>query len=346
MNTPIRSIDRTELAAWLKQRKLPAFRARQIQEWIDRRFAMSFEEMSNLPKELRELLADKFSACSLEPQQILRADDKTVKWLSALADGATIETVLIRAPRRDTVCISTQVGCPVRCIFCESGRHGFVRDLKSWEIIDQVAMASHEVGKLVDNIVVMGTGEPLENLDNLLPALETICDGERGFGLGARHITISTSGLPAGIRRLAEQGKPWNLALSLHAPNDALRSCIIPDHHRHKLADILSACQFYREQTGRMLTFEYTLVAGLNDSEKNARDLAKLARNMRAKVNLIPCNAGNSRCHSPKGEWCEHFLDILVENGVQATLRRKKGDRIQAACGQLRAGAETKQRRS
>ena len=346
MNTPIRSLKPDELLAWLKQRSLPAFRAKQIQEWLNKRFATQFEEMSNLPKELREALASRFSPCSLQPQQVFRADDKTVKWLSALADDATIETVLIRAPQRDTVCISTQVGCPVRCIFCESGRHGFVRNLKSWEIIDQVVLASHEIGKLVDNIVVMGTGEPMENLDNLIPALEKICDAERGFGLGARHITISTSGIPAGIRRLAELGKPWNLALSLHATNDELRSSIIPDHHRHKLADIFAACQYYREQTGRMLTFEYTLVDGLNDSEKNALDLARLAHKMRAKVNLIPCNAGNSRCHSPKLEWSEHFLDILVENGVQATLRRKKGDRIQAACGQLRAKAENKQRRS
>lgn len=340
MKQPIRELSQNDLKQWLKDNGQQPFRAKQIQTWLTTGLATSFDEMLNLPKSLRELLAEHFLPCAVTPVKTLRAEDRTVKWLSELADGATVETVLIRTPTRNTVCISTQVGCAVRCAFCESGRRGFIRNLTATEIYDQVVLASHECGKTVDNVVVMGTGEPMHNLDNLLPALDRLCDAEQGLGMGARHITVSTSGIPAGIRRLADQERPWNLAISLHAPNDELRSHIIPKRHRHTIEEIMNACTYYRRQTGRMITFEYVLVSGLNDTPANARDLSILARVARAKVNLIPCNPGKAKIlQAPDNDTCAQFLAILEQRGVQVTLRRRKGDRIQAACGQLKANS-------
>ena len=331
----IREKSEQEIAEWLQQHNQPKFRAGQIRQWLFEKYIVSFDEMANIPKPLREQLDADFLPIGVRPVETFRADDGTVKWLSELYDGEKIETVLIRAPERNTVCISTQVGCAVRCVFCESGRLGFVRNLRTMEIVEQVILASHECGARVDNIVVMGTGEPMNNLDNLIPALDFICDQEKGLGLGARHITVSTSGIPNGIRRLADQQKPWNLALSLHAPTDELRSRIIPDHHRHPLAEVFEACTAYHEATGRMLTFEYVLVSGLNDAEKDAFNLARLARKYHAKVNLIPCNKGAAKLAPPTPEQCNAFLQALTSRGVQATIRLKKGDKIKAACGQL-----------
>lgn len=336
----IRELEKEELSAWLKEHNQPQFRASQIMEWFHSKLAVSFDDMANVPKSLRAELAENFLPCSVTPVDVLRAEDETVKWLSQLNDGSRVETVLIRAPKRNTVCISTQVGCAVRCAFCVSGRHGFIRNLTPYEIIDQVIVASHEAGQLVDNVVVMGSGEPMHNLDNLIPALNYICDAEKGLGLGVRHITVSTSGIPNGIRRLADQGRAWNLALSLHAPNDIIRAQIIPDKNRHPIDEIVEACIDYREATGRMITFEYVLVDGLNCMEGHARELAKIAHHARAKVNLIPVNPGACKWNPPSKETCRAFLDFLTGHGVQATIRLRKGDTIQAACGQLKASHE------
>ena len=331
----IRELEEGELSEWLKAHNQPQFRNRQIRDWFFGKLAVSFEDLANIPKTLREELAQDFAACSLEPETVMRAEDGTVKWASRLFDGAKIETVLIRAPERTTVCISTQVGCPVRCAFCESGRLGLVRNLKKAEIIDQVILASHELGKRVDNVVVMGTGEPMFNLDNLIPALDYLCDSQNGLGISARNITVSTSGIPNGIIRLADQHRPWNLALSLHAPNDRIRAQLIPEKNRHPIMRILEACTAYRNATGRMLTFEYVLVDGINSSEGNARDLARLAHLARAKVNLIPLNSSSVNWKPPQKEQCQKFLEILTYYGIQATIRLRKGDKIKAACGQL-----------
>ncbi|MBO4344572.1 MAG: 23S rRNA (adenine(2503)-C(2))-methyltransferase RlmN [Victivallales bacterium] len=333
----IRSVGAEELAAWLQEKGQPLYRAKQIREWLDSKLAMSFDEMKNIPKALRELLDEEFAVSSLTVAEEFRSNDKTVKWVSSLRDGAKIETVLIHAPSRCTVCVSTQVGCAVRCAFCVSGHHGLVRNLSTDEIVDQVLLASHEAGKFVDNIVVMGSGEPMHNLDNLIPALERICDQENGFGLGARHITISTSGIPNGIRRLAALQRPWNLAVSLHAPDDRTRAMIIPDRCRYPISEIMDACEYYRESTGRMITFEYVLVDGVNASLSDARKLARIARNARAKVNLIPLNHGAAQWKAPSQDDCRKFLDMLESSGVQATIRLRKGDKIRAACGQLAA---------
>jgi len=331
----IKEQTKQQLAAWLDVHRQPAFRLAQIQDWLYKKLAMSFDEMANLPKTLREELAEDFSPFSLEVETCQTDNDKTVKWLSRLQDGHTIETVLIRAPKRNTVCVSTQVGCQVHCVFCATGRQGFVRNLNVSEIVDQVVLASREVGELVSNVVVMGMGEPMHNLQNLVPALEMICSPD-GLGLGVRHVTVSTSGVPRGIRQLAELQRPWNLAISLHAASNELRARIIPPKFRARIEDIQSAVAYYRERTGRMPTIEYVLVDGLNASTEDASALADVAHDFHAKVNLIPCNSDDPRYAPPPPEKCEKFLSILLKRNLQATLRMRKGKNIRAACGQLR----------
>lgn len=337
-----------DLVAWLKEKGEPKFRAAQIREWLFQRQAVSFDDMTNLSKGLRAALAAEFLPFSLKLVTARQSVDGTRKFLFELADGNTIESVLIPAPRRNTVCVSTQVGCPVRCVFCASGQGGFVRDLTPSEIADQVIYACRELGERVNNIVVMGMGEPLLNLDNLVPALEMICDPER-LGFGARHITVSTSGIVPGIRRLAESGRQWNLALSLHAVTDQARARLIPDTHRYPLAEILQACRDYREKAGRMVTLEYALIRGMNDSPDDMQRLASIAKDLRAKVNLIPCNStGAGKLRAPDRAGVRRIADDLQRAGVQVSVRREMGADISAACGQLRrqqqaqAAAETR----
>jgi len=334
---PLRELTSTELAAWLEAHRQPAFRAKQIRQWLFANLALDAAEMSNLPAALRKALAADFAVCSVALLEAQEDGEGTTKWLLGLGDGETIEAVLIRAPERLTVCISTQVGCPVRCGFCASGRHGLTRDLSAGEIIDQVVFANRAAGERVDNIVVMGMGEPLLNLDALLQALDTICAPETGLGIGGRHITVSTSGIVPGIRRLAAAGRQWNLALSLHGVTDQARARLIPPAFRYPLAEILQACREYRETAGRMVTLEYALIAGENDSATDGRHLARIALDLHAKVNLIPCNATGAAHRASAAEQVRVFHEQLVADGVQATVRRRKGSDIRAACGQLRA---------
>ena len=335
MTQSLKEYDPDGLARLVKECGGAAFRARQLYQWLFVHWAASFDQMTNLPKTLLEALASKGCIDSIRPETPLTADDETVKWLSWLQDGNTIETVLIRAPERNTVCVSTQVGCAVRCVFCASGRGGLVRNLTKAEIMDQVILPSRFLGRRVDNVVVMGMGEPMHNLDALIPALDELGNPD-GFNLGARHVTISTSGVPEGIRRLADTGRQWNLALSLHAVDDETRARIIPDHHRAPLEEIYSACEYHREKTGRMLTLEYALVQGVNDSQVQCQKLALIALSLRAKVNLIPCNPTGTVNHAPNETVCRAFLDWLLAQNVQATIRLSKGRQIQASCGQLR----------
>ncbi len=323
----------TQFSAWGER----PFRLKQLREWLyGEHFALGFDEMANLPAALRERLAQTWRAFSLEVLQTLTdPDDGTVKWLCGLADGQTIETVLIRVPGRTTVCISTQVGCAVRCVFCASGRHGLVRNLTKAEILDQLVLVSRHLGRRVDNVVVMGMGEPLMNLENLTAALDEAAR-EDTLNLGARHVTISTSGIVPGIRSLAQTGRCWNLALSLHAVTDEERRLVIPDANRYPLEEIFEACAYHRQMTGRMLTLEYALIAGKNDSDAQLAQLAAIARRMRAKVNLIPCNPAGAALKAPTVAACRRCLQQLLERGVQATLRLSHGKSISAACGQLR----------
>lgn len=336
----IKDLTGDELIQWLNGCAQPAFRARQLRNWLyNCRAEEGFAAMSSLPPALREALSRDFAASSL---QILQTHcdpvDGTVKWLSRLLDGHTVETVLIRVPERDTVCISTQVGCPVRCVFCASGRNGLVRNLTRAEIIDQVLLASRHLGHRIDNIVVMGMGEPLLNLDNLTAALDELSRPDT-LQIGDRHVTISTSGIVPSIRRLAELRRSWNLALSLHAVNDTERARIIPTGLRYPLEEIFEACRYYRSMTNRMLTLEYALIAGANDDPHRMEALSRIALRLRAKVNLIPCNPAGSSCSAPALSRCRQCVEELTRLGVQATLRLSRGQNIVAACGQLRQRA-------
>jgi 23S rRNA (adenine2503-C2)-methyltransferase len=331
----IKNLPAAELTAWLQAHGQAAFRLKQIRDWLYSRWAIDFVAMGNLPTALRQALTDDFLAFGLEPLETQTADDDTVKWLFRLVDGESIETVLIRAPDRQTVCISTQVGCPVRCTFCASGRDGLIRDLEPGEIVDQVIAACRHLQQRVDNIVVMGMGEPLLNLEHLIAALDLIC-GPECLGVGARHITISTSGIVPGIRRLAELRRQWHLALSLHALTDEQRGRLIPARYRYPLAEILDACRYYRECTGRIVTLEYALMAGGNDSQDDALGLAALARRLDAKINLIPCNPVSEHYQAPAERQVRAFEERVRSLGAKVTLRQRKGERIQAACGQLR----------
>ena len=325
-----------ERSAWFTAHGEPAFRQKQIDEWLFKRWVISFAEMTNLSKKLRDALEADFLAFALVPAGSRQAADGTKKFLFQLADCETIEGVLIPAPRRNTVCISTQVGCPVRCAFCASGVGGLVRNLTQSEIVDQVIFACRELKERVNNIVVMGMGEPLLNLDNLIPALDTICDPDK-LGFGQRNITVSTSGIVPGIRRLAESERQWNLALSLHASTDETPAKLIPKEHRYPLAEILDACREYREKAGRMVTFEYALIKGLNDTHAEITGLVKLARDSRAKVNIIPYNStGRGKFAAPDRAGVQRIASELEKNGVLVAIRKEMGADIQAACGQLR----------
>lgn len=323
----------------MEDRGQASYRCRQVLNWLYSQWATEFEEMTSLSAALREALAEAFIAFSAPVQELQIGADGTVKFLHRLVDGEAIESVFIPSGRRRTVCISTQVGCPVGCAFCASGRGGFTRNLDRAEIVDQVIHACQYTGERVTNVVVMGIGEPLLNLGELVPALDLVCRPDR-LGLSARHVTVSTSGIPDGIRELAECGRPWNLALSLHATSDRERALLIPPPYRAPLDEILRACTFYRAQTHRMVTLEYAIIAGQNDSKASAERLAAIALELRAKVNLIPCNPIPHSPHAaPPEKGLQHFLDILLNRGVQATIRKRRGDKIRAACGQLRAAA-------
>ncbi|MFW5802527.1 MAG: 23S rRNA (adenine(2503)-C(2))-methyltransferase RlmN [Verrucomicrobiota bacterium] len=339
MKTAISTLSQSELAQWLIHNGQPKFRAGQIREWLDRKWVSDFADMRNIPSKLRSELAEAFRCSAVAPLENRTAEDGTTKYLLKLRDNHTIETVLIPAPGRTTVCISSQVGCPVRCAFCASGRTGLTRNLDAAEIIDQIRFACRTLDQRVDNVVVMGIGEPLLNLDALLPALEALCSADR-IGLSARRVTISTSGIVPGIYRLAAAGHPWNLAVSLHSPRDRGRAALIPPQYRYPLRDILAACQTYETKTNRMVTLEYALMANTNDSIDDAKDLSNIALRLHAKVNLIPHNPVGSS-HAPPANATTHaFLAILTENGIQATIRREKGALVNAACGQLRANSQ------
>lgn len=332
---PVKDLPAEALGRWLADRGHPPFRLRQLRHWLFARWALSFAEMHTLPAELRAALEAEFRAFCLEEKDRQQASDGTLKWLFRLDDGHTIETVLIRAPDRQTVCLSTQVGCPVRCAFCASGRHGLVRNLSPAEIVDQAIAASRCLGRRVDNVVVMGMGEPLLNLDAVVAALDLLCSPD-GLGIGARHVTLSTSGIVPGILRLADLRRQWHLALSLHAVTDAQRARLIPDRFRYPIEDILAACRLYRERTGRIVTLEYAVIAGVNDAEADAAGLAAIARSLDAKINLIPCNPASPRYAAPDDARLRAFREELLRRGAKATARQRRGEDIQAACGQLR----------
>jgi 23S rRNA (adenine2503-C2)-methyltransferase len=332
-----------EAIAWLGDRREPPMRLRQIRHWLFNRRAESFDAMTDLPLALRAALAREFLPLATRIAHCSTAADGTHKLLLCLRDGETVECVLIQEDDRRTGCISTQVGCGMGCVFCASGLNGVARNLSAGEILEQLIRLNNLLpsGRRLSHVVVMGMGEPLANLDNLLRALDTAASKD-GFGLGARRITISTVGLPAKIRILADHGKQYHLAVSLHAPDDALRSRIVPTNDKTGLSSILESADYFFKRTGRQVTYEYVLLQGLNDSVANARDLANLLRGRRAHVNLIPFNEVEGLpLGRPTDQTLARFQDELRRTGISVKVRKRKGSDIEAACGQLRRQLQT-----
>ncbi|HEV3387008.1 MAG TPA: 23S rRNA (adenine(2503)-C(2))-methyltransferase RlmN [Gemmata sp.] len=351
------------LRAWLAERQQPSMRMGQIRRQILANRAISFEEMSDLPKDLRTELAAAYSVFSTRVEKHLIAADQTHKLVLRLHDDQMIECVLIQDEGRATACVSTQVGCGMGCVFCASGLNGVVRNLTSGEIVEQLVRMRNNIGTNTDSnirtepkthfrtpdtalqprlthIVVMGMGEPLANLENLLDAL-TVAGDKNGLGIGARHITISTVGLPAKIRQLAELGKQYHLAVSLHAPNDSLRTRIVPTNDKTGIEAILESAFYFFEKTGRQVTYEYVVLGGVNDRVDHAKELARLLVGRKSHVNLIPWNdVEGLQYRRPKDEDLTRFMEILHRSGVSVKVRKRKGSEIDAACGQLRRKVE------
>lgn len=376
MLTEIKSLTREEIEAQFKIWEQPVYRVTQLVEWLYVRQVTAWDAMTNLPKKLRTQLAENYSFQSLELVRKQGSRDITQKFLWKLADGAFIESVLIpanpalygEASDRHTLCVSTQVGCAYGCKFCASGLDGWKRNLAPNEIVEQVlaierwneaetraqspkpkveiaanATSSAQSGpdtRLINNLVIMGMGEPLANYENLLKALR-ILNAPWGGGIGARKITISTSGLVPQIRRLADEPEQFRLAISLHGATDAVRQRIMPVNRKYPLKELTAALEYYQGKKDRMITFEYILIKGVNDALDQTQPLGALARHLRAKVNLIPYNTVEGLpWQRPDEVVCEAFLDALEKQKTPATLRREKGHDIDAACGQLRLRTE------
>ncbi len=326
----------------LTERGLRAFRADQILQALYRDYITDWDQATTLPKDFRETLKTEFPLTRAETLDVSESADGTKKLLIGFDDGQAVETVLIPATGRFTQCISTQIGCAMGCAFCASGAQGVVRSLTADEIVAEY-MAGRRLGEIT-NIVVMGMGEPFANYDETLRALKLINAG-RGPNLGARHITLSTCGVVPGFARLADEGIQFELSVSLHAPNDALRSQLMPVNRRWPLDELLAACAAYTERTKRIITFEYTVIRGVNDSRACAEELARQVRRVpMAKVNLIPLSpvAHRPDFQTPDEATMMMFLDVLMKHRVQTMLRRSRGRDANAACGQLRLRHLTK----
>jgi 23S rRNA (adenine2503-C2)-methyltransferase len=330
------------LRAWLTERAEPALRVKQIRRQVLANRAESFGAMTDVPKALREELARDWAVFGTTIAHNTVAPDGTRKLVLRLHDGKLVECVLLSEADRRTACVSTQVGCGMGCVFCASGLEGVDRNLTSGEILEQLVRLRNLLPgeERLTHVVVMGMGEPLANLDNLLDAL-AVAGHKDGLDIGARHITISTVGLPAKIRKLATSGKQYHLAVSLHAPDDALRNRIVPTNDKVGIDAILAAADDFYATTGRQVTYEYVLLGGLNDSGREAKRLAELLRGRQAHVNLIPFNAVEGLTYRrPAPESVDRFVATLRQAGVSVKVRKTKGGEIDAACGQLRRRVE------
>jgi 23S rRNA (adenine2503-C2)-methyltransferase len=343
-NRPIHSLLLDEIENHLATLNERTYRAKQIVDWLYEKRVNSFDEMSDLPLLLRQRLANEFRFGNLETVRVLGSKDTTRKFLFRLGDGSLIESVLIpaspalygeRSDRR-TICVSTQVGCAYGCKFCASGLDGFSRNLDASEIVLQLLAVEKASGERIDNVVFMGMGEPLANFANVVRAIRII-NAPWGLEIGARHITVSTSGLAPQIKKLADEPLQSRLAISLHGATDEVRNRIMPVNRRFNLTTLLGACDYYASKKKQRIYFEYILIAGVNDSEEQAHLLAGHARRIGARINLIPYNTVEGLEWSrPSHEKQERFLAIVRSHDVVATLRREKGHDIEAACGQLR----------
>ena len=333
----IKSMNITELEDLLKKLGEPKFRAKQIIDWLHAKQVDSFEEMTNLSKGLREKLAETASINGVEiVRKLVSQIDGTRKYLFALSDGAIIERVLMKYEHGNTVCISTQVGCRMGCKFCASTLDGVERGLTAGEMLSQIYAIQKDCGERVHGTVLMGSGEPLDNYDNVVKFLRLIND-PKGQNMGQRHITLSTCGLVDRMYDLAEEDLQITLAVSLHAPNDGIRTQTMPIAKVYSMDKLLQACRDYADKTKRRITFEYALIHGVNDGDEHAWELVKKLRDMLCHVNLIPVNDVKERNYvKSTADRVKRFAGILNENGVETTVRRKLGSDIDAACGQLR----------
>ncbi len=336
----IYSLQLNELKDWLADHEQQGFRAKQIFDWLYIKRITSFDDMSNLSKELRQLLEDNFSITTLKTVVKQESKDGTIKFLYELQDGYTIETVLMRHDYGNSVCVTTQVGCRIGCTFCASTLGGLKRNLEAGEIVAQVLNVQQALdltGERVSHVVIMGIGEPFENYDEMMDFLKIINHND-GLNIGARHITVSTSGIIPRIYDFADEELQINFALSLHGPNNDIRSRLMPINRAYDLDKLMEAIEYYTAKTGRRITFEYGLFGGVNDQVPHARELAQLIKHLNCHVNLIPVNHVPERDYvrTPKEDIFK-FEKELKRNGINATIRREHGSDIDAACGQLRA---------
>ncbi len=335
--TDLKSLPYEQLEAWLLAQGEKKFRAKQLYQWMHQKLVPSLADMANLPRALRDSLAETctFTVLRQETCQISQQDG-TRKYLFCLEDGQMVESVLMRYQHGNSVCISSQAGCRMGCTFCASTLGGLVRNLTPAEMLEQIYRIQMDLGERISNVVVMGTGEPLDNYDNLLIFLRMLTD-EYGLNISQRNITVSTCGLVPKIRTLAGEGLQITLALSLHAANQRTRESLMPVAKAYELRELMSACKDYFAQTGRRVTFEYSLVAGVNDSRADAKELANLLRGMHGHVNLIPVNPVRENAYrQPKAAAVQEFKRCLEGYGINCTVRREMGRDIDGACGQLR----------
>ena len=335
--TDIKSMTLEELRQALTGLGEKPFRAKQLYEWIHRKLAVSYDEMTNLSKHLREKLEKEYPLTVLEAVDVqVSKQDGTCKYLFRLEDGNVIESVLMRYHHGNSVCISSQVGCRMGCKFCASTIGGLTRNLRSSEMLDQIYRIQRLSQERVSNVVVMGTGEPLDNYENLLRFIELLT-GEDGLHISQRNLTVSTCGLVPKIRQLADEKLQITLALSLHAPNDEKRKELRPIAYKYTMDEVLDACRYYFQKTGRRITFEYSLVRGVNDFEEDACQLARQIQDINCHVNLIPVNPVKERSfRQSTRQAVENFKIKLEKCGINVTIRREMGSDIDGACGQLR----------
>ncbi|MBQ2803791.1 MAG: 23S rRNA (adenine(2503)-C(2))-methyltransferase RlmN [Lachnospiraceae bacterium] len=333
----IKSLTLKELTEELKSRGEKAFRAKQMYEWMHVRAARNYEEMTNLSKELREHCREWYQYTSLNVVEVQESKiDGTKKFLFGLADGNVVESVWMKYKHGNSVCISSQVGCRMGCRFCASTLDGLERNLLPSEMLDQIYAITRLTGERVSNVVVMGTGEPLDNYDNLLKFLRLLTD-ENGLHISQRNITVSTCGLVPRMRQLAEEHLQITLALSLHATTDEKRKRLMPIANRYSIKELMEVCQYYFEQTGRRITFEYSLVGSVNDTDEDARELTALASPLCCHINLIPVNPIKERDYVQSDTHrIQSFKNKLEKNKINVTIRREMGRDIDGACGQLR----------
>ena len=338
--TGISSYTEPQLAEPVKEMGQPAFRAKQLFKWLHEKQARSFSEMTDQPKAFLAALEERFFIETLETERRQQSKDGTVKYLFRLPDGNCIETVLMRYSYGNTVCVSTQVGCRMGCRFCASTQGGRVRNLTAGEFANVVYAAARDTGERVSHIVLMGIGEPLDNFDHVMDFL-SIISSPNGVNIGMRNISLSTCGLVPMIYKLAERHLGLTLSVSLHAPTDEMRSSMMPVNDVYPVEQLIRACRDYQQETGRRVSFEYSMVNGVNDSPQTARRLAQLIKGMGAHVNLIPINPVDGSPYSATDAAnVKRFQTLLTELGVNATVRRRLGTDISAACGQLRREAK------